>query len=201
MSLSSIEEIVEEAKSGRIFILVDDENRENEGDLVIPACFADAAAINFMITNGRGLVCLAIEKKRAEELQLPLMLRGKNESQYGTNFTLSIEAREGVTTGISAFDRATTIATAISPDKNANDIVVPGHIFPIVEADGGLLSRNGHTEASIEISRKAKLNPSAVICEIIKEDGSMARLPDLIEFAKKHNLKIASIADLVTYRN
>lgn len=200
MPLSSIEEIIEEAKAGRMFILVDDETRENEGDLVIPACFATGDMINFMITHGRGLVCLALEEARAKELDLPLMVRGENKSQFQTNFTFSIEAREGVTTGISAFERAHTIATAIDPDKGSSDIVVPGHIFPLIAREGGVLTRNGHTEASVDIARLAGLNPSAVICEIIKEDGHMARLPDLEVFAEKHRLKIASIADLVNYR-
>lgn len=200
MSLASIEEILEEAKAGRMFILVDDESRENEGDLVIPAGFADGQAINFMITHGRGLVCLAIDTKRAKVLDLPLMLRGENESQFQTNFTLSIEARRGVTTGISAYERATTIATAIDPEKGASDIVVPGHIFPLIAQEGGVLTRNGHTEASVDIARMAGLNPAAVICEIIGEDGHMARLPDLWPYAEKHGLKIASIADLVSYR-
>ncbi len=200
MPVSPIEEIIEEAKAGRMFILVDDETRENEGDLIMPASFTTGEVVNFMITHCRGLVCLALDKARAKELELPLMLRGENQSQFGTNFTLSIEAKEGVTTGISAYERAITIATAIDPKKSANDIVVPGHVFPLIAQKGGVLTRNGHTEASVDICTLAGLNPSAVICEIIREDGHMARLPDLLPFAEKHGLKIGSIADLVEYK-
>lgn len=197
--LAPITDIIEEARQGRIFILVDDENRENEGDLVIPAEFATAEAINFMVTHGRGLVCLPLTSERIEDLNLPMMPR-RGDSDFDTAFTVSIEAREGVTTGISAHERATTIAAAIDPAKSAADIVTPGHIFPLKAHDQGVLARDGHTEASIDISRLAGLNPSAVICEILKDDGTMARLPDLIPFAQKHNLKIGSILELVNYR-
>lgn len=197
--LAPITDIIEEARQGRIFILVDDENRENEGDLVIPAEFATPEAINFMVTYGRGLVCLPLTSERIDDLNLPMMPR-RGDSDFDTAFTVSIEAREGVTTGISAHERATTIAAAIDPAKSAADIVTPGHIFPLKAHDQGVLARDGHTEASIDISRLAGLNPSAVICEILKDDGTMARLPDLIPFAQKHNLKIGSILELVNYR-
>jgi 3,4-dihydroxy 2-butanone 4-phosphate synthase/GTP cyclohydrolase II len=197
--LASIEEVIEEARNGRMFILVDDEDRENEGDLVIPAQMATPEAINFMATHGRGLICLAMNRPRVESLKLPLMSR-HNGTRHQTAFTVSIEAREGVTTGISAPDRARTIAVAIDPEKGPDDIVTPGHIFPLVAKDGGVLVRAGHTEAAVDISRLAGLNPSGVICEIMKEDGTMARLPDLIPFAQKHGLKIATIADLISYR-
>jgi 3,4-dihydroxy 2-butanone 4-phosphate synthase/GTP cyclohydrolase II len=198
-NLATIEEIIAEAKQGRMFILVDDEDRENEGDLVIPAEMADAAAINFMAKYGRGLICLTLEKKRVEQLGLKLMSQN-NKSRHQTAFTTSIEAREGVTTGISAADRAKTIADAINPEKGAVHIVTPGHIFPLVARDGGVLVRAGHTEAAVDIARLAGLNPSGVICEIMNDDGTMARLPDLIGFAAQHNLKIATIADLIEYR-
>lgn len=198
-TLSNIDEIINEAKLGKMFILVDDENRENEGDLVMPAQMADAAAVNFMAMYGRGLICLTLDKKRVEELELPLMAQN-NKSRHQTAFTVSIEAREGISTGISAADRAKTIADAINPSKSKYDIVSPGHIFPLVARDGGVLARAGHTEASVDIAKLAGLNPSGVICEIMNEDGSMARLPDLIKFATKHNLKIATIADLIKYR-
>lgn len=198
-NLASIEEIIEEAKQGRVFILVDDENRENEGDLVIPAEFCDDNKVNFMASHGRGLICLALDKARVEKLDLPLMSQ-KNHSRHQTAFTVSIEAREGVSTGISAADRAKTIKDAIDENKSKYDIVSPGHIFPLVAKEGGVLTRAGHTEAAVDISKLAGLNASGVICEIMNDDGTMARLPDLIEFAKKHDLKIATIADLIEYR-
>src|SRR5580658_5440288 len=197
--LSPIEDIIEEAKSGRMFILSDDENRENEGDLVIPAQFATPEAINFMAKHGRGLICLAMENKQIERLGLPLMTQ-QNGTRFQTAFTVSIEAREGVTTGISAADRAHTIQVAISPASGPQNIVTPGHVFPLLAREGGTLVRAGHTEASVDIARKAGLNPSAVICEIMNDDGTMARLPDLVAFAQKHNLKLGTIADLIGYR-
>ncbi len=197
--LSSIEDIIADAKAGRMFVLVDDEDRENEGDLVIPAGKADAAAINFMAKYGRGLICLAMTQERVGKLRLPLM-SANNQTRHYTAFTVSIEAREGVTTGISAADRARTIAVAIDTAKNAEDIVTPGHVFPLVAREGGVLVRAGHTEAAVDIARLAGLNPAGVICEIMNEDGSMARLPDLVPFAQKHGLKIATIADLISYR-
>ncbi len=198
MNLTPIEKILQDAASGKMFILVDDENRENEGDIVIPAQFVDAEKINFMAKHARGLICLALTKDRVKELNLPLMAQS-NASRHETAFTISIEAREGVTTGISAADRAHTVQTAINC-KQATDIVSPGHIFPLSAKDGGVLVRAGHTEAAVDISRLCGLNPSGVICEIMNEDGSMARLPDLIEFAKKHDLSIGTIADLIAYR-
>lgn len=202
MALASTLEIIEEARAGRMFILTDDEGRENEGDLIIPASFASPEAINFMITQGRGLVCLALEEKRARVLDLPMMLRGgkANESAFHTNFTVSIEAREGVTTGISAFDRARTIAVAIDSASGADAVVVPGHIFPLVAKAGGVLERAGHTEAAVDVARLAGLYPASVLCEILKEDGHMARLPDLFPFAERHGLKVGSVADLVAFR-
>ncbi|MEM7171002.1 MAG: 3,4-dihydroxy-2-butanone-4-phosphate synthase [Pseudomonadota bacterium] len=197
--LSSAEEIIEEARNGRMFILVDDEGRENEGDLVIPAQMATPAAINFMARFGRGLICLAMTRSRIKELGLPLMQR-HNESRHETAFTLSIEAREGVTTGISAPDRARTVSVAIDPASGSHDIVTPGHVFPLMARDGGVLVRAGHTEAAVDISRLAGLNPSGVICEIMNDDGTMARRDDLIAFAQTHGLKIATIADLIAYR-
>ena len=198
-ALSPTEEIIEEARKGRMVILVDDEDRENEGDLVIPADAASPEAINFMIRFGRGLVCLAMNKDRVERLHLPLMTR-HNQTRHQTAFTTSIEAREGVTTGISAADRARTVAVAIDPEKGAHDIVSPGHIFPLVARDGGVLVRTGHTEAAVDISRLAGRRPAGVICEILNEDGTMARLPDLVPFAQYHGLKIGTIADLIGYR-
>jgi 3,4-dihydroxy 2-butanone 4-phosphate synthase/GTP cyclohydrolase II len=197
--LSSIEEVLEDARAGRMFILVDDEDRENEGDLVIPAEMATAEQINFMARHGRGLICLSMTAKRTEELGLDLMAR-KNQDRHSTAFTVSIEAREGVTTGISAADRAKTIADAIDPAKGRNDIVTPGHVFPLVAQEGGVLVRAGHTEAAVDISRMAGLNPAGVICEIMNDDGTMARMPDLVQFAQLHGLKIATIADLIAYR-
>lgn len=197
--LASIEEIIADAEAGRMFILVDDEDRENEGDLVIPADMADAQAVNFMAKYGRGLICLALDKAQVKKLGLPQMSK-HNSSRHETAFTVSIEAREGVTTGISAADRATTIAAAISPTSSASDIASPGHIFPLEARDGGVLVRAGHTEAAVDISRLAGLKPAGVICEIMNDDGSMARMDDLIAFAKEHDLKIATIADLIAYR-
>jgi len=197
--ISPIEEIIEEARNGRMFILVDDEDRENEGDLVIPAQMATPAAINFMAKYGRGLVCLALPRERVEQLKLPLMGQ-HNATRLQTAFTVSIEAKEGVTTGISAPDRARTIAVAIDPTKSADDIVTPGHIFPLMARDGGVLVRTGHTEAAVDIARLAGLNPSGVICEIMNDDGTMARRPELIAFAQLHGLKVATIADLIAYR-
>jgi len=197
--LSSIEEIIQDARNGKMFILVDDEERENEGDLVIPAQMATPDAINFMATHGRGLICLSLTAQRINELGLQMMATD-NLSRHQTAFTISIEARDGISTGISAPDRARTIATAIDPTKNKDDIVSPGHVFPLMARDGGVLVRAGHTEAAIDMARLAGLNPSGVICEIMKEDGTMARMPDLVAFAQKHNLKIGTIADLIAYR-
>ena len=197
--LSPIEDIIEEARNGRMFILVDDEDRENEGDLVIPAQMATPDAINFMAKNGRGLICLSLTKQRVKELDLPLMPRD-NRQRQSTAFTVSIEAAEGVTTGISAGDRARSIAVAIDPSKGKDDISTPGHVFPLEAREGGVLVRAGHTEAAVDISRLAGLNPSGVICEIMNDDGTMARLTDLIPFAQFHNLKIGAIADLIAYR-
>jgi 3,4-dihydroxy 2-butanone 4-phosphate synthase / GTP cyclohydrolase II len=197
--LSAPEEIIDEARNGRMFILVDDEDRENEGDLVIPAQMATPDAINFMARHGRGLICLALSKARVNQLGLDLMSR-KNGTRHETAFTVSIEAREGVTTGISAADRARTISVAIDGTKGKDDIVTPGHVFPLVARDGGVLVRAGHTEAAVDVARLAGLNPSGVICEIMKDDGTMARLDDLIAFAQLHNLKIGTIRDLIAYR-
>ncbi|MFO1036122.1 MAG: 3,4-dihydroxy-2-butanone-4-phosphate synthase [Geminicoccaceae bacterium] len=197
--LSSIEDVIEDARAGRMFILVDDESRENEGDLVIPAQFCDAAAVNFMAKHGRGLICLSLTRHRCDELGLPLMAQG-DAPRLSTAFTVSIEAREGVTTGISAADRARTIAVAIDADSSRIDIASPGHIFPLMARDGGVLVRAGHTEAAVDIARLAGLNPSGVICEIMNDDGTMARLPDLVAFAQHHGLKVAKIADLIAYR-
>ena len=198
-NLATPEEIIEDARNGRMYILVDAEDRENEGDLIIPAQFATPDNINFMAKFGRGLICLALEKDRADELGLKPQT-GDNSSRFETAFTQSIEAREGVTTGISAGDRARTIQVAIDPDSGPQDIASPGHMFPLVAKDGGVLVRTGHTEASVDISRMAGLNPSAVICEIMNDDGTMARLPDLAKFAQFHGLKIGTIEDLVKYR-
>jgi len=197
--LTDAEGIVEEFRRGRMVILVDDEGRENEGDLAIPAELADADAINFMAKHGRGLICLALTGKRVRELDLPLMAR-TNESRHRTAFTVSIEAREGITTGISAADRARTIAVAIDPGSGKSDIGSPGHVFPLVARDGGVLVRAGHTEAAVDLARLAGYAPASVICEIMNDDGTMARLPDLVKFAQFHNLKIATIADLIAYR-
>jgi 3,4-dihydroxy 2-butanone 4-phosphate synthase / GTP cyclohydrolase II len=197
--LVPIEEIIEEARNGRMFILVDDEDRENEGDLVIPGQMATPDAINFMATHGRGLVCLTLTRERIEYLGLELMSRN-NGTRHETAFTVSIEAREGVTTGISAGDRARTVAVAIDGSKGRQDIVTPGHVFPLIARDGGVLVRAGHTEASVDIARLAGLNPSGVICEIMNEDGTMARMDDLVPFARRHGLKMGTIRDLIEYR-
>ncbi|HEY6869539.1 MAG TPA: 3,4-dihydroxy-2-butanone-4-phosphate synthase [Novosphingobium sp.] len=198
-ALVPIEEIIEEARNGRMFILVDDEDRENEGDLVIPAQMATPDAINFMATHGRGLICLSLTRQRCDQLGLELMSRN-NGTRHETAFTVSIEAREGVTTGISAGDRARTVAVAIDAAKTRDDIVTPGHVFPLIAREGGVLVRTGHTEAAVDISRLAGLNPSGVICEIMKDDGTMARMDDLVPFARKHGLKIGTIRDLIEYR-
>ena len=196
---SKISLIIKEAKKGKMFILVDDKNRENEGDLIIPASKCNSKSINFMAKHGRGLICLALTKKQVETLKLPLM-SSKNKSRMQTAFTISIEARRGISTGISAQDRAKTIKTAINPKVKKNDIISPGHVFPLVSRNGGVLERAGHTEASVDISKLSKLNPSAVICEVMNEDGRMARLNDLFKFSKKHKIKLASIEDLISYR-
>lgn len=199
-AISPIEDIIADARAGKMYILVDHEDRENEGDLIIPAEFADAAAINFMATHGRGLICLPMTADRVDFLGLPMMAVN-NSSRHETAFTVSIEAREGVSTGISAADRALTIATAINEQNTMAAIATPGHVFPLRAKRGGVLVRAGHTEASVDISRLAGCHPSAVICEIMKEDGTMARLPDLVEFAKEHDMKIGTISDLIKYRS
>jgi 3,4-dihydroxy 2-butanone 4-phosphate synthase/GTP cyclohydrolase II len=198
-SLSTIEEIIEDAINGKPYILVDADDRENEGDVIIPAQFATPLAINFMAKHARGLICLAITQSRAEHLKLPPMTVN-NQSGHGTAFTVSIEAREGVTTGISAQDRAHTVAVAVDPSKGAFDIVSPGHVFPLVARDGGVLVRAGHTEAAVDIARIAGLTPAGVICEVMNDDGTMARLPELLQFAAEHGLKVGTIADLIAYR-
>ncbi|MHA1599957.1 MAG: 3,4-dihydroxy-2-butanone-4-phosphate synthase [Alphaproteobacteria bacterium] len=197
--ISPIEDVIEEARNGRMFILVDDEGRENEGDLVMPAQMATPETINFMAKHGRGLICLALTRERVEALGLPLMAQ-RNESRHETAFTVSIEAREGITTGISAPDRARSVAVAIDPSMGPDDIVSPGHVFPLVARDGGVLVRTGHTEAAVDLARLAGLNPSGVICEVMNDDGTMARRDDLMAFAQLHGLKIATIADLIAYR-
>jgi len=198
-AISPIPEIIEEAREGRMFILVDAEDRENEGDLVIPAQFATPGQVNFMAKHGRGLICLALTEGRTRALGLEPMAP-RNQARLGTAFTVSIEAKEGISTGISAADRALTIAVAIDGTKGADDIISPGHVFPLTARDGGVLVRAGHTEASVDIARQAGLNPSAVICEIMNDDGAMARLPELVAFAQFHNLKIGAIDDLIAYR-
>ncbi|WP_370172633.1 MULTISPECIES: 3,4-dihydroxy-2-butanone-4-phosphate synthase [Hyphomonas] len=198
-AISSIDEIIEDARNGRMYILVDAEDRENEGDLIIPANFATPEHVNFMARHGRGLICLAMTQERAHTLNLDMMTRNNRESM-GTAFTVSIEAKEGVTTGISAHDRSRTIAVAIDPTKDHEDIVSPGHVFPLIAREGGTLVRAGHTEAAVDISRMAGLYPAGVICEIMNEDGSMSRLPELVAFAQLHNLKIGTIADLIAWR-
>ncbi len=197
--IAPIEDIIEDARNGRMFILVDAEDRENEGDLVIPAQFATPQAVNFMAMHGRGLICLALTEERVETLGLQLMTPA-NGTRHQTAFTVSIEAREGVSTGISAHDRARTIAVAIDPTKGPRDLVSPGHVFPLKARDGGVLVRTGHTEASVDIARIAGLLPAGVICEIMNDDGSMARLPDLVVFARRHGLNIGTIEDLIAYR-
>jgi len=197
--LAPAADLIEEARAGRMFILVDDEDRENEGDLVIPAQFATSDAINFMARHARGLICLAMTRQRVEQLGLPLMSQS-NSTRHHTAFTVSIEARDGVTTGISAADRARTIGVAINPESARDAIVTPGHVFPLVAREGGTLVRAGHTEAAVDLARLAGLNPSGVICEIMNDDGTMARLPDLCAFAQHHNLKLGTIADLIAHR-
>jgi len=196
---ASIEEIIEDLKNGKMVIMVDDEDRENEGDLIIPAAKANAEAVNFMATYGRGLICLTLTEDRVKKLNLPLMAQN-NQARDATAFTISIESVEGVTTGISAQDRATTIASAINPLNGQNDITSPGHVFPLVARDGGVLVRAGHTEASVDLARLAGFEPAGTICEIMNDDGTMARIPDLIEFSKKHDIKIGKIVDLISYR-
>jgi 3,4-dihydroxy 2-butanone 4-phosphate synthase/GTP cyclohydrolase II len=200
MSISSIQEIVEELRAGRMVILVDEEDRENEGDLVLAADFVTPEAINFMVKYARGLVCLTLTEERCKQLDLSMMT-ARNGTSFGTNFTVSIEAAEGVTTGISAADRAKTIQVAVAKNAHPGDIVQPGHIFPLKAQKGGVLMRAGHTEAGCDLTEMAGLTPASVICEILKDDGTMARLPDLLEFAKEHNLKIGAIADLIHYRS
>ncbi|HWA23220.1 MAG TPA: 3,4-dihydroxy-2-butanone-4-phosphate synthase [Caulobacterales bacterium] len=197
--ISPTEEVIEEARQGRMYILVDAEDRENEGDLIVPAQFATPDAVNFMAKNGRGLICLALAPERASALNLEMMA-ARNQTRHQTAFTISIEAKEGISTGISVHDRAHTIAVAIDPTKGADDIVSPGHVFPLIAREGGVLTRAGHTEASVDIARLAGLFPAAVICEVMNDDGAMARLPDLIAFAQLHNLKIGTISDLIAYR-
>jgi 3,4-dihydroxy 2-butanone 4-phosphate synthase / GTP cyclohydrolase II len=197
--ISPSEELIEEARRGRMFVLVDDEDRENEGDLVIPAQFATPDAINFMAKHARGLICLALARSRVEQLGLPLMAAA-NGTRHQTAFTVSIEARDGVTTGISAADRAHTVAVAINPEMGREHIVTPGHVFPLMARDGGTLVRAGHTEAAVDIARLAGLNSSGVICEIMNDDGTMARMPDLVAFAQHHGLKLGTIADLIAHR-
>ena len=197
--MATAEQIIDEARNGRMFILVDDEDRENEGDLIIPAQMATPDAINFMARFGRGLICLTLTEERVNQLELEPMVRN-NGTRHGTAFTASIEAREGITTGISAHDRARTVAVAIDASKGPTDIVSPGHVFPLIARDGGVLVRAGHTEAAVDVARLAGLNPSGVICEVMKDDGTMARMDDLIEFAQEHKLKIGTIRDLIAYR-
>ena len=196
---SPIKEILNDARRGKMFILVDDKDRENEGDLVIPGSKCNSKSINFMAKHGRGLICLALDKNQIDRLKLPLMSPA-NKSRMQTAFTISIEAKKGITTGISAYDRAKTIRVAISPGSKNKDIVSPGHVFPLASRIGGVLERAGHTEASVDISKLSRLNPSAVICEVMNEDGRMARLNDLHNFSIKHKIKIASIEDLIAYR-
>ncbi|MCU0901630.1 MAG: 3,4-dihydroxy-2-butanone-4-phosphate synthase [Cypionkella sp.] len=198
-AISSVEDIIDDARNGRMFILVDHEDRENEGDLVIPAQMCTPQAINFMATYGRGLICLALTEERVDQLGLQPM-SPKNQSRHASAFTLSIEARDGISTGISAADRARTVSVAIDQTKGPQDIATPGHIFPLRARDGGVLVRAGHTEAAVDVARLAGLNPSGVICEVMNDDGSMARLPDLIVFAQKHGMKIGTISDLIAYR-
>ena len=198
-TIASIEEIIQDAIDGRPYILVDADDRENEGDIIIPAQFATPSQVNFMARYARGLICLAMTRERAEQLKLPPMTHN-NQSGHGTAFTVAVEAREGVTTGISAQDRAHTIAVAVDPSKGAADLVSPGHVFPLVARDGGVLVRAGHTEAAVDIARIAGLTPAGVICEVMNDDGSMARLPELLRFAADHGLKVGTIADLIAYR-
>jgi 3,4-dihydroxy 2-butanone 4-phosphate synthase/GTP cyclohydrolase II len=198
--LHSTEEIIADLRAGKMVVLVDEEDRENEGDLVLAADHVTAEAVNFMAKHGRGLICLTLTRERCQQLNLPLMVRD-NGTSMGTNFTVSIESATGVTTGISAADRALTIKTAVAPNAKPSDLVQPGHIFPLMAQPGGVLIRSGHTEAGCDLAGMAGCSPTSVICEIMKDDGSMARLPDLLEFAKEHQLKIGSIADLIQYRS
>jgi len=200
MSLSTIEEILEDYRNGKMVIITDDEDRENEGDLMMAADCVTAEDINFMARYGRGLICLTLTEERCEQIGLPLMVGDHNGARFSTNFTMSIEAAEGVTTGISAADRAQTVRAAVAAAAKPADIVMPGHIFPIMAQPGGVLSRAGHTEAGVDFSRLAERDPSSVICEILNEDGTMARMPDLEKFAAEHELKICSIAELIRYR-
>lgn len=200
MALSSAKEIIEDIRQGKMVILMDDEDRENEGDLIIAAEKITPDAVNFMATHGRGLICLTLTQSRCRQLSLPLMVQDNSE-QFSTNFTISIEAAEGVTTGISAADRARTVQAAVAPDATSADIVMPGHVFPLMAQEGGVLTRAGHTEAGCDVARLAGLEPSSVIVEILNEDGTMARRPDLEVFAEKHGLKLGTIADLIEYRN
>ena len=200
VAISGTTDIIAELKAGRMVVVVDDEDRENEGDLLMAAEFVTPEAINFMAKHGRGLICLTMTEERRRLFGLPPMA-SNNGTKHGTNFTISIEAAEGVTTGISAADRARTIQAAVAKDARATDIIQPGHIFPIVAQAGGVLMRAGHTEAGCDLAALAGLTPAAVICEIMNDDGSMARLPDLLEFAKLHNMKIGTIADLIHYRS
>lgn len=200
MALSRIEDIIEDIRQGKMVILMDDEDRENEGDLIMAADKVTPEAINFMATHGRGLICLTLTKERVAKLQLPLMVQD-NTAQFSTNFTVSIEAAEGVTTGISAADRAVTVQAAVAVDAKPADIVMPGHIFPLAAQDGGVLTRAGHTEAGCDLARLAGCEPAGVIVEILKEDGEMARRPDLEIFAEKHGIKLGTVADLIEYRN
>ncbi len=197
--VSPIEQVLEDFSHGKIVIMVDDEDRENEGDLIMAAECIRPEDINFMALHGRGLICLTLEQERCQQLKLPLMVSNNNE-RYSTNFTVSIEAAEGVTTGISASDRAKTVLAAVKPDAKPEDIVMPGHIFPVMAQPGGVLTRAGHTEAGVDMARISGKAPASVICEILNPDGSMARLPDLIEFGKQHDIKIGTIADLIRYR-
>lgn len=199
MSISPIQDIVADMRAGRMVILVDEEDRENEGDLVLAAEYVTPDAINFMAKHGRGLICLTLTESRCRQLDLPLMVRD-NKAQHGTAFTVSIEAAEGVTTGISAHDRARTVRAAVAKHAKSSDIVQPGHIFPLMAQKGGVLVRAGHTEAGCDLAQMAGCEPAAVICEILKDDGTMARLPDLLEFAQEHGLKIGTIRDLIHYR-
>jgi len=199
LKLDKAEDLIKDIRAGRMVVLMDDEDRENEGDLVMAAEKVTPEAINFMVKYARGLVCLPLARERCEQLKLPLMV-DKNDTPFSTNFTVSIEAAEGVTTGISASDRARTVLAAVQTHASPDDIVMPGHIFPLMAQPGGVLSRAGHTEAGVDLSRLAGLEPASVICEILKEDGSMARAPDLIEFAREHDLKIGTIEDLIRYR-
>ena len=198
-SFATIEEALEEIKAGRMVVVVDDEDRENEGDLTMAAQFVTSEAVNFMALHGRGLICLSITPERAEQLHLQPMTRN-NESRFGTAFTVSVEAREGVTTGISAADRARTIQVAIDPRSRPDDLVQPGHVFPLIARPGGVLARAGQTEAAVDLARLAGLNPAGVICEVMNDDGTMARVPDLAVYCARHDLKMVTVAELIRYR-